>query len=492
MKPPLPPPFDPRKAATYTEIFSEPRFHLALLGLFAVVLYFSKLGGSGLATWDDCYYAQKAKEILQTGNWMTMHFDGRPEFDNPPLFMWMLALSYKIFGVTEFAAKSPSALMGVLSVMLAYVFFRYLYDRWIGLYAAFVLATTTTFAKYARHAMMDVTLTFFVLLALFGLVLAVDRKRGYFVLWGGCVAVCILIKSVLGLFPAVIGVLYLILTGKARLMATWQFLLSLLIIAVLGGFWHVHQWSVHGQPFVDVHFKWLLYRRAFVENPQPWYRYLSYFKDLVTYYWPWLPLSAFGLLLLARQASRRNRGAILSVLWIVLYLGVMSVMNARKVWYVMPAFAALALAAGLALDRFVPVARRITAAKTVFVVAILSFLVMNLTPLRADMERQVGIRLVAPYVRHFAGRGAEVVAFGYDYRSLNNPLLFYADRAANPAYMKADEVVEAFRAPGVVLCVTNAHWIDHLRSRLEPMYVVKRGEFTILISNRRLETGEVY
>jgi hypothetical protein len=197
-------------------------------------------------------------------------------------------------------------------------------------------------------------------------------------------------------------------------------------------------------------------------------------------------------LLLARQAFRRKRGAILSILWIVLYLGIMSVMNARKVWYVMPAFAALALAAGLALDRLVPVTRRTAAAKTVFAVAVLTFVVMNMTPVRADMERQVGVRLIAPYVKHFAARGAEVIAFGYDYRSLNNPLLFYADRAARPAYMEADEVVEAFRAPGVVLCVTNAHWIDHLRSRLETIHVVKRGEFTILISNKRLESGGVY
>ena len=143
------------------KFFSDPNFHLFILLLFAFILYFSKLGGNGL--WgDDSFYAQKAKEILSTGSWFTMHFDGNPNFDNPPFFIWLLAGSFSLFGVNDFGALFPSALFGVLSVGLMYTMTKRLYDSWTAFIAVTVLATTLPFMRYARHAMMDVTLTFFV------------------------------------------------------------------------------------------------------------------------------------------------------------------------------------------------------------------------------------------------------------------------------------------------------------------------------------------
>ena len=157
---------------------SDPRFQLGMVLILAVVIIFSKLGGNGLANYDDCFYAQKAKEILKTGDLMTMHFNNQPAWENPPFFMWLIALSYKLFGVNEFAAKFPSAFFGVATVFLVYVIARKLYDPWVAFFSSFVLSTTFIFTRYARHAMMDVTLSFFVCLSILALLLALERRRG--------------------------------------------------------------------------------------------------------------------------------------------------------------------------------------------------------------------------------------------------------------------------------------------------------------------------
>ena len=180
------------------------RGRFAILVLFALVLMFSKLEGNGLATWDDCFYAQKAKEIHETGSWMTMHYAGDPAFENPPFFIWLDALSFDLWGTNEYAAIFPSALFGVLTVALVYLFAANLFGTWEAFFSSFVLATTFYFTKYARHAMIDVTLSFFVTLAFVALTFALRRDSRYFLVWGLAIAICVLLKSILGFFPLLI------------------------------------------------------------------------------------------------------------------------------------------------------------------------------------------------------------------------------------------------------------------------------------------------
>src|SRR5437868_1207563 len=96
--------------------FSERRLMTLLLALFAIACIFPKLEVGNLPSYDDAYYAQKAREILQHGNPWTMTLAGVPKFDNPPGFMWLIAGSFKLFGVSEFTARLPSALGGVLGI----------------------------------------------------------------------------------------------------------------------------------------------------------------------------------------------------------------------------------------------------------------------------------------------------------------------------------------------------------------------------------------
>src|SRR5919107_1706872 len=82
---------------------------LAIASVAAVVL-FVKLGANSLAAWEEAIYAQVSKEMARGGDWLTPHWAYRPWFEKPPLFMWLTALFYRLFGVDEFWARAPSAL----------------------------------------------------------------------------------------------------------------------------------------------------------------------------------------------------------------------------------------------------------------------------------------------------------------------------------------------------------------------------------------------
>src|SRR6185369_7716825 len=83
-------------------------------------ILFARAGAGPLANFDDAYYAEKAKQMLRTGDWLTPRFAGVERLDNPPLFLWLMAGSFAVLGVNAFAAVLWSALAGVACVLLTY------------------------------------------------------------------------------------------------------------------------------------------------------------------------------------------------------------------------------------------------------------------------------------------------------------------------------------------------------------------------------------
>ena len=460
-------------AALYN-LMTDQRYRFALVVFLALVVIFTKLEGNGLATWDDCFYAQKAKEINETGSWMTLHYAGEPAFENPPFFIWLIALSYKIWGINEYAAIFPSALFGLLSIVLIYFFTKYIFDSWTAFFSSFVLTTTFYFTKYARHAMIDVTLSFFVTLALFALVLALRRDKRYFILWGLAISVCVLLKSILGFFPALITVVYLLASGQWKIIFNKWFLFGSGIVLTLGCSWYIHQYITFGNLFINVHFKWLILQRGFNLPAEPWYAHLSYLKDLFFMYWPWVPVLVWGLYQFIRLTLKKDHNALLLLLWIFIIVIVMSLTQSRMFWYIMPIFPAAAIICGYVLNGWLTDTGKI-----------------NFTPVRLSSIRERDIRTIAPYVKYLASQKAKVTGFGYSYYSLNNPLLFYSDHAANPIYNSFKEFSNQFLANQPLICIVNADRLDSVLTNLSSVYIIRSTDGTTLIANKPYDVSGV-
>jgi len=418
------------------KLFALPRIQLLSVLLLFSAMVFPKLGNNGMAVWDDGYYAQKAKEILTNGNLLTMHYNSRPTFDNPPMFMWLQALSYRVWGITEYAAKFPSAIFGTLAILLTYLLGSEMRDKNYGLLAALVLSLSQPFIRYSRRGMIDVTLAFFVLLALYFSWMGSKGNKKWFYLWAASCGISVLLKSVLGVFPIVIVILWLIINKRYDVLSSGEFIISLLLAVFCFGWWYLYEIIRWGKPFLDLHFGWLIWTRGFIrqEDSGHWWEHLSYLKDLLKYYWPWLPLAVWGGAAGFRHISNADEKKHFSLLlvWIISYILVLSLLEARRVWYIMPVFPGLAFLAASSIQSWIkgidPYPR---IAKYVFLLFMLVLMTISYTPLRIDKARSEEVRLVSPYVRYYSNNGARLLAYKLDYYGLNNALLFYSDRGAD-------------------------------------------------------------
>lgn len=146
--------------------FSSSRSWL-LLFVVAACLFFIGLGRLPLLEPDEGRNAEVAREMLTTHDWITPHYDGLPYLDKPSFLFWMVAGSFRCFGVSEWTARIPSALLALGTVLLAGLMGKKMFGGRAGLRAGIILATSPLVFVFARLVIFDMPLTFLVSLALF-------------------------------------------------------------------------------------------------------------------------------------------------------------------------------------------------------------------------------------------------------------------------------------------------------------------------------------
>src|SRR4030043_1394623 len=106
--------------------------------------------------------------MVNGGDWVLMHFNGKMYADKPPLFFWLIAFSsYLCGGLPSFSVRFPSAVFGTLTILLTFLIGRHLYSSRTGFLAGLVLVTSLEFAYLSTRANIDATLTFFTTASLF-------------------------------------------------------------------------------------------------------------------------------------------------------------------------------------------------------------------------------------------------------------------------------------------------------------------------------------
>lgn len=140
-----------------------------MLVILAVWLIFFLLPGvenMPLLEPDEGRNAEVAREMLLGGDWITPHYNGYPYLDKPAPFFWLVAASYRVFGVSEWAARVPSGLAALGTVLLVWLLARRMFGPEAALDSALVLATSPLFLIFARQVIFDMTLTLLVSVAL--------------------------------------------------------------------------------------------------------------------------------------------------------------------------------------------------------------------------------------------------------------------------------------------------------------------------------------
>jgi 4-amino-4-deoxy-L-arabinose transferase-like glycosyltransferase len=190
----------------------KPRYQLAILLGLAACVFFVGLGSLPLTEPDEGRNAEVAREMIVLHDWVTPHFDTLPYLDKPAVFFWLVAGSMRVFGTSEWAARLPSALAALGTLLLVWWLARRMFGDSAGTTAGIMFATAPLVMVFARVVVFDMTLTFLVTLALAAFWIAqVDegsRRRFEYLMFAAAGAATITKGPVGFLVPALAILLY--------------------------------------------------------------------------------------------------------------------------------------------------------------------------------------------------------------------------------------------------------------------------------------------
>ncbi|MBI3307974.1 MAG: glycosyltransferase family 39 protein [Candidatus Melainabacteria bacterium] len=218
--------------------------YIYFLILLCLIIFFTGLGEYGLLARDEPRYCHAAYEMIQNGDFIVPQFNYEPRFDKPILYYWLIALSYKLFGINEFTSRLPSACCAILLIISTYYIGKKLFDLNTGVFSAVILATSAEYLFIGRRAATDITLCLFVSLALYTILLAHNSNNSkikilWFISSGLCMGLGILTKGPIAIIlPVGIFFIYLILTKKIDFSNIAFIILSIFISLVISLPWY--------------------------------------------------------------------------------------------------------------------------------------------------------------------------------------------------------------------------------------------------------------
>ncbi|MFZ0802437.1 MAG: glycosyltransferase family 39 protein [Terriglobales bacterium] len=211
-----------------------------LLAGFCGFLFFYGLAYFGLVGADEPRYAQVAREMLARHDWITPTLGGKPWLEKPPLYYWQAMLAYRFFGVSDWAARLPSAVDATFMVIAIYLFFRR-FRPGSELDAALMTVSAAGMIGFARAASMDMALAATFTIALLAwYVWQESSAQLYLWLAYGFVALGMLAKGPVAPFLAavVIGI-FSVAKGDYRILRRMLSIPGVLLFCVVALPWYV-------------------------------------------------------------------------------------------------------------------------------------------------------------------------------------------------------------------------------------------------------------
>ena len=320
----------------------------------ALVLYTSGLGDLPLRDWDEGIVAGVARNIYRaepgTQTWLypTINY-GDPYWNKPPLIHNAIALSYRVFGISEWSTRLVPALLSACSVPLVYLIARELFFSFpAAVFSGGVYLTLLPIARHGRVAMLDGAIACWFCLAVWCLLRG--RKYPVWLLGTGIALglICLTKGIMMGVLLGSILIVFLA-WDSLKLLQTFYFWVCLLIGVLPVLAWYLLQYQHYGAAFLGISLGDQTFDRIWVSvssnSAPPWY----YLLEIVKYSFPWLIFLPYGIKL-AYTHNHLSWGK-LTLVWSIIYLLAISTMSTKLPWYIIPIYPALSLLVGAALGR---------------------------------------------------------------------------------------------------------------------------------------------
>jgi 4-amino-4-deoxy-L-arabinose transferase-like glycosyltransferase len=211
-----------------------------LFALLAAIL-FIRLGETPIYILDEAKNAQCAREMLLRHDFIVPTFNGELRVDKPPLHYFFMMLSYKIFGVNEFAARFFSVVMGLLTIFVTYKYTKRLFNLFAAFCACLVLATSTQFLFEFRLSVPDPYLIFFITLGLFSAYTWLKENNiSQLYISAAAFALATLAKGPVAIaLPGLCLLIWIISKKKWKTALTWHLIPAFILLAVITLPWYI-------------------------------------------------------------------------------------------------------------------------------------------------------------------------------------------------------------------------------------------------------------
>jgi 4-amino-4-deoxy-L-arabinose transferase-like glycosyltransferase len=331
------------------------RTHALLLAGFCAFLFFYGLGQFGLIGADEPRYAQVAREMLQRHDWITPVLGGHPWLEKPPLYYWQAMVAYRILGVSDWAARLPSAIDATLLVLAVYFFLRR-FQPGFELDGALIAASSGGIMGFARAASMDMALAAAFTIGMLSWWTWHDTgKRIYLASFYGLLALGTLAKGPVAPFLAFLVIVsYAAAVRELRLLWKTFWLPGIILFCVVALPWYFAVQARNPEFFREFIVEHNLGRfsKNLYHHTEPFWYYLPV-TALALLPWTVFAIAGFARSLRKWWAFRKANGAsrsdseyrlrIFATCWLAVPVIFFSISQSKLAGYILPAIPAGAL-----------------------------------------------------------------------------------------------------------------------------------------------------
>jgi 4-amino-4-deoxy-L-arabinose transferase-like glycosyltransferase len=381
--------FPGKEQRKLSQLFQQSGVQIFILLSFCFFLFILGIGRWDLWNPDEPRYAQVAKEMVSTGDWILMHVNGKTYVDKPPLFFWLIALSSFLWqGFTSFSARFPSGLFSTLTVLLTFFMGKKLYGSRTGFLSALILATSFEFAYLSTRANIDATLTFFTTASIFFFLHWYQHSKGEgdeekdkrsLSIYGFYIgmAFATLAKGPVGfILPLVVSLAYLLVQKDWRAMKRMRLLTGMALCFVVVLSWYLPAVLKGGQDFIN---ETLLHNTIdrFAKGSSHIRPFYYYFTNFPVDFLPWFLFLPGAIVYgFSERKEGISKGFLFLLIWFVVIFLFFSVSRGKRAIYLLPLYPAASLLVGRFWDNYLSGSDRFSVRKIWITLPVYLFIII--------------------------------------------------------------------------------------------------------------------
>ncbi len=247
---------------------SKKQIIIALI-IIAGIFFIPFLGRVHLFDWDEVNFAECSREMLKMHDYSRVYINFLPFWEKPPMFFWMQSSAMQIFGVTEFAARFPNAICGIITLIVVFICGSRIYDKKFGVLWALAFGGSLFPNMYFKSGIIDPWFNLFTFLSLYNFIMyhwsrnkfdkeGLKKNPIYYVAWSGIfMGLAILTKGQVSLMVFLLALGVYFIYNRFRIYFNWWHAILFLIIAIaVTATWYGYETLKNGPWFVTEFFKY--------------------------------------------------------------------------------------------------------------------------------------------------------------------------------------------------------------------------------------------